>query len=395
MGKINLSELLGVKIRKVYSGSELLFLYELSKYCRELLDKDLSLANIQVPKELRKGEHFAYLYHKGIEFNISVNIDELVDIVEVSRKFFNSDLSGIVYEKKDNDEWVYDYNTNRTANLVLNKYNRSAGYVSLFAYMLVLHYKEGKTLPKLVLKNTSHKQEELEYVDILILKNFGNKWLQNLVDIEYSKEVVTQPEWEAYIMYHRQLGYMNEEVKASDKMKYINKNFKVGDVVLYYKTEKAIKSKTIRRLLNCHPAVVREIDNKNIKIEYYPDITTLLTRRRELERAEEICGGEYKYSPEDYSRFSSCPITLNYYSMGVDLLLYLEDEFILTPQNGVDSFEQYLVDSNGIEGLYKMDTLNTIYTVFEDRKVNYNKEKFLTTYFKKEKPIYDKVLGVK
>lgn len=395
MAKISVSDLLGVKVKKVYSGSELLFLYELSKYSEELLNKKLSFLDIQIPKELRKGEYFAYLYHKGIEFSVDVNVNELADIVEISRKFFNSDLTGVVFEKQDAFEWVYNYNTDRTANLVLNKYNRSAGYVSLLAYMIVLHYKEGKELPKLVLKNTSHKQEELEYVDILILKNFGNKWLLNLVDVEYSKEVVTQPEWEAYIMYHRQLGYMNEEVKASDKMKYIAKNFKVGDIVLYYKTEKAIKSKTIRRLLNCHPAVIREIDNKNVKLEYYPDITTLLTRKRELEKAEEVCGGEYKYSPEDYSRFSSCSLTLNYFTMGVDLLLYLEDEFILTPQNGVDTFEQYLVDSNGIEGLYKMDTLNTIYAVFEDRKVKYNKEKFLNTYFKKEKPIYDEIVGIK
>ena len=46
------------------------------------------------------------------------------------------------------------------------------------------------------------------------------------------------------------------------KFKYISKKFEVGDVVLYYKTDKAIKSKTIRRLESCHPAVITSIDNQ-------------------------------------------------------------------------------------------------------------------------------------
>ena len=59
----------------------------------------------------------------------------------------------------------------------------------------------------------------------------------------------------------------------------------------------------------------------------------------------------------------------------------------------VQHFPVGIVDKNGIEGVYEMDTLNTIYAVFEDRKVKYDKERFLSRHFKKEKPIYDVVLG--
>lgn len=393
MDKISINDLLGVKIKKIYSGSELIFFYELSKYSKELLNKEIDFGEITVIKELRNSDFCQYLYNKGFDINFDLTSDDIGDISEISRKFFNSDLTGIVFEKQTAKEWVYDYNTDRTANLVLNRYNRSAGYVSLYAYMYILSYKNKKKVPKLVLKNTTPKQEEFEYVDIIILKNFGNKFLEGKVDIEYSRDVVTQPEWEAYVLYHRQLGFMNKEYNYNEKYKYISKKYQPGDVVLYYKTDKAIKSKSIRRLVNCYPALISDITKDNIKLVYYPDITTALTRRRQLEKAEEACGGEYKYSKEDFEKFPACSITVDYFNLGVDLLLYMEDEFIFAPLNGTDKFEQYLVDKNGVEGVYELDTLNTIYAVFEDREIGYNKKKFLDTYFKKTKPVYDEILG--
>ena len=393
MDTIRLSELLGQRFKKVQSGSELIFLYELSKYTKEILGKTLDFEDIQLIKELKVNEYYSYVYSKGLNLNYTPLESELVDIGDVSRKFFNSDLSGIVLAEQNDEKWVYNYRTNTRANLVLNQFNRSAGYVSLFAYMLVTYYKLGKKLPMLVLENTSPKQEEMEYVDILILQNFGNEYLKSKVEIKFSKDVVIQPEWEAYIIYHRQLGYMNAEVKAVDKFKYILKNYDIGDVVLFYETDKAIKSKTIRRLMNCHPGVITGITKNYVRVTYYPDVQTLLTTKRVLQNAEEICGGDFKYSPEDYSRFIVCDIKLDYFDMGIDTLFYTEDKYLLHPLNGTDTFKQHLVDKNGVEGVYEMDTLNTIYAVFEDRKVKYNKERFLSKYFKKEKPIYDVVLG--
>jgi hypothetical protein len=393
METISLNELLGLKIKKIFSGSELMFLYELNRYSKEILKKELDLEDVSIVKELKKCDYFSYVYTKGLDVNYYPKREELVDIGEISRKFFTSDLSGVVFEKKTAKEWVYSYTTDRRANLILNQYNRSGGYVSLYAYMVVKSYESGKKVPKLILKNNSPKQEEMEYLDIIILKNFGNKLLEGKVEIEYSTEVVVQPEWEAFVMYHRQLGHMLTDSTSLEKYKYTVKNFEVGDVVLFYKTEKAIKSKTIRRLINCYPATILAITKEGVKLEYYPDITTELTHKRILEGIQEKYEGEYSYSPEDFSRFSKCGITVSYINMGIDHLLYQEDEFIMAPLNGIDTFEQYLVDKNGIEGVYKLDTLNNIYAVFEDRKITYNKDRFLNKYFKDTKPKYDKVLG--
>lgn len=391
METITLNDLLGVKVKRIYSGSELMFIYELNKYAKEILNKEIDFSDIQLVRELWNSPYYEYVQNKGIELQ-NLHINSGTNLVEIDRLFFHDDLSGVVFESQDEEEWVYNYHADRNANLVLNKYNRSGGYVSLYAYMLINFYKMGERCPILHLKNTSPKQEELEYVDILILMSFGNCFLKDKVKITYSRDVVVQPEWEAYVIYQRQLGYMLEEKSPSEKYKYVIKNYSVGDVVLYYKTEKSIRSKTIRKLISCYPAVIRGITTTGIILEYYPDISTSLTHQRELEAAEAACNGEYRYSFEDYRRFSTCTITLDYYNLGIDLLFYLEDEFILEPQDGVDRCKQYLRDADGIEQVYMLGTLDTIYAVFEDRGIKYNKDKFKEKYFKKNKPIYDEIL---
>ena len=61
MSSIKLSELMGKHIKKVFSGSELLYIYELNKYTKELLGADLDVEDIQMVKELRKGDYFSYV----------------------------------------------------------------------------------------------------------------------------------------------------------------------------------------------------------------------------------------------------------------------------------------------------------------------------------------------
>ena len=58
METIRLSELLGQRIKKVHSGSELIFMYELSKYTKEILGKTLDFEDIQLVKELKVNEYY-------------------------------------------------------------------------------------------------------------------------------------------------------------------------------------------------------------------------------------------------------------------------------------------------------------------------------------------------
>lgn len=399
MQYITLEELTGLKVKKILSGSELLYLYELYKYCKQILNMVLTIEDAQVIKEVIQGEHFAYVY-RNCDINLNYYPKEgesLADYSETERKYFNGDLSGIVFEKQTNEEWVYSYHTDRSANIVLNGYNRSAGYVSLYAYMVVLSYKEGRKVPKLRLKNLSHKQEEMEYLDILILRDYGNKFLKGKVEIEFSRDFVVQPEWEAYIMYNRQLGYMLKESSLAEKRKYMLKEFEVGDVVLYYQTDKTIKSKTIRKLVSCYPGVIRSIGDESFKITYYPLIENYLTRKIKLEEAQEKANiPGFKYTHEDFEMFPESEVILDYIDTGIDKLFYTEDSFIMKLRDGNDKFNIYLEDKEGQIQEVEVGTIDLVYTVFEDRGVKYNKTKFLKQYFPRGKePIYTKITGKK
>ena len=78
MDKISINDLLGVKIKKIYSGSELIFFYELSKYSKELLNKEIDFGEITVIKELRNSDFCQYLYNKGFDINFDLTSDDMV-----------------------------------------------------------------------------------------------------------------------------------------------------------------------------------------------------------------------------------------------------------------------------------------------------------------------------
>jgi hypothetical protein len=399
--KIHINDLLDRQITSVKSGSELLYLYYLSKYAEELLEKKLSFKGITIPKTIRmKNKLFSYLYLKNkFDFvkdnKIKNESTKKIDTSRFGRNVFDKDLSEIVFEKQTDKVWVYNYYTDKSKNIILNRFDRSAGYVNLHAYMVVLYYKDGKETPLLKLINKSHRQEPEEYVDLLILERHGNHLLREKIEIVFSEKVFVNPLREADVVYKRQLGFMLQKSDIKQKQEYMKKNFEVGDVVLYYQVENYGKNNKIRDLEHCYPGVIREISEYYFELEYYPIIQTLLTRVNQFEEFKKTNRLEKKeFSEEEYKKFITNKEKLEYISTGIDLLTYKEDFFIHTLFNNFfEKFEQVIVDKDGKIRKVMLNTIETVYAVFEDRNIEYNKEKFLKKYFRNEKPIYDKLKG--
>ena len=83
MNTIKLSDLIGKRVKKIYSGSEIIFLYELSKYVKELLGAELDLEDVQLVKELKSSPYYSYVYAKGLNINYKPLESELVDTSEI------------------------------------------------------------------------------------------------------------------------------------------------------------------------------------------------------------------------------------------------------------------------------------------------------------------------
>jgi len=375
------------RIKKVYTGSELLFIYELDKYAKLLLGKSLSLRNVSVIKSIRKNEYFSFVVSQGLDMGFVVDREELVDYKNKVGLFFTGSVEGVVFKSVTPELYVYDFHHNVQANLVAHGANRSAAYVSMVAYIMVKSIKDGVACPKLVIDHRQHAQMELEYMDLLILKNYGNALIEDMVDIQYADGVKQQPEWEAFVGVNRQSGRMNREYSVGDKYKLLKKSFAAGDVVLLYRRS---KGKTINRLESCYPAVITNFDKECLKLKYYPVVETKITRNITLDSMEDEVDN-LQLTSHDRDRFTECKETFQLEDIGVDSHTYLERVFILKPMD-FDGTHQVFKTKDGYEKLF-VSTLDTIYAVFEDRGVVYNKERFLNEHFTPfdRVPVYDKM----
>lgn len=387
--EITLNELLPKRIRKIQTGSELLLAYELDKYSKIMLGKTLKV-DVSIAKELLSGEHFSFVVQNGLDVGMDITGLKLADNTKFTRVAFTGTVSGIQFSKDTAEEVVYSFNHDQSANAILHYDNRSAGYVSLVAYLIVKAHAEGVAAPKLTIAHSEYNQSELEYVDLFVLQKYGNKIIESLVTVEYATSWGFQPEWEAFVIYNRQRGFMNGEYNVNEKYKHLKKNFAVGDVVLLYKRSKGSQGKTINKLKSCFPAVISYMDNQTVKLTYFPIVQTRFTRNMELSAVEqdiEDDGRDSLFTEEDYARFDRPTVTFNLTEVGVDLCTFVEQDFFIKPLD-FDGAYQYFVTPNGSTHVH-ISTLDVIYAVFEDRKVDYDKERFLAEYFNGRQPIYE------
>ncbi|UGB29963.1 hypothetical protein [Metabacillus sp. B2-18] len=379
-------------IQEIATGSELLLAYELGRYAKHLLGKELSLTGISISKDLLSEEHFSFVVSNGLDVGFEIERKELADYSKNARYYFTKKVDGVDFKAKTQKQVVYDFEHNTEANRIMQGDNRSAAYVSLIAYIMVKSLRDEVPTPKLLIDHETYTHQNLEYVDLFILKNYGNKILKDLVEIIYSQAAGAQPDWEAFVIFHRQKGLMNKEYTITEKFNHLKENFEVGDVVLYYKRKKSAKDDTIKKLTHCHPAVISGIENGSVKLEWYPIIQTRLTRRVELDEIKQISKERKKesiYMFDDYEDFTICNETFHLTELGIDTCTFSELNFFIKLID-FDGSHQWLKTNEGEKYVW-MSTLDTIYAVFEDRGVDYNKEKFLSTYFQpsNREPIYD------
>lgn len=387
--KIKLNDLLPRRIRKIHTGSELLLAYELDKYSKIFFGKGVEL-DVTIAKELINGEHFSFVHRQDFDMGIEVDGTKLQNLDRVNQYYFTGTVEGIKFKSESPEEVVYDFNFDPRANAVLHYDNRSAAYVSLVAFLLVRAKAEGVAVPKLRIAHQDYTQASLEYSDLMILKGYGNKLMEDLLEIETAEVAHLQPEWEAFVLYNRQRGVMNRSYTSSEKAKHLNRNFEVGDAVLLYKRTKGSSGSTINLLKACFPAVITYFDSQVVKLKYFPIIQTRLTRYMELNDIEEELEAEGRkpiYMEEDYERFDQPTVTYNLTEVGVDTCTWIESDFFIKPVDQ-DGSMQYFRTPTGLTHI-KISTLDTIYAVFEDRGVEYNRDKFLAEYFNGRQPIYD------
>lgn len=374
------------------SGSEVIYAMHVIRYAKQLAGVEVSLAGISVKPELLEGMEFSYAYTNGVEFDTEVVEVDKTKLYDYSRNLgvlFKGDVSDVSFTKDTEEELIYNFDSNHNKNYILHREDRSQGYVALLAYLVVRSKLEGKQVPKIVIDHERYNQVEFEYSDILIIKNYGNKLFKELLYIRYPNDWDYQPEWESFFKFNLQQGYMSRLYTSTEKGKKLVEEYKVGDVVLYYTKGKVPESKSITNIISCYPAVITSIEKNMLKLVYYPIVQTERTRTVVLHEVMEDYEGDeaLAYSMEDFTKFTATTVTHTLENIGIAEFSYKEENFILKPMDS-DGTQQYFKTEDGME-LIHLDTLDTIYAVFEDRGVDYDKELYLAQYFEGRTPVYE------
>lgn len=378
---MNISEVWGKpQLRRLMSGAELLLAYETDKYMKYYAGVGVELGDVAILKKLQKSEHYAFVRKQGY---IKGGVDDIADdgLILYNPKFYFEDRIKDIDIAVTDDRYVFNWQSDTQKNLIMHGMNRSAAYISLFALVLVQNYirKEHKAL---VIQQGSYAEADKEYDDILILKEYGNKLFSDSdLKIESSLGKIKETECSAYFTYQQQLGFMRNKVSDTVKYKYAMRTVKEGDVLLYYKRNRGEIPE------HCFPAVVEKVSEYGLSFIYYPIVETLLTRKMKLLRLKKD-EEDIAYSLEDYMNYQGCRVTESWDNIGFCETTYDEDVFVLQPFRD-DKTVQYFRVSETQVACVECDTLETIYAVFEDRGIKYNKKGFLEKYFKGIEPKFD------
>lgn len=391
MKTIHVNEILPKRLERITTGSELLLVFEIKKYVSELLGAELSTDGITIVSLLEGCEHYSFVMSNGLTFGKVLSGEERANLksYDPALYFSNKTVSGIVLKEETPELWVYERDFSTSNNFMHLAY-RAHAYVSLVAYMLVISYRDG-IKPRLLIDHENHAELEFEYVDLLILMNWGNKLLDGLVEIKTSKAKKYQPDWQAFLTLNMQRGFMNREYSRAEKLAYYKKFFKEGDVVLLYLRDLEAKNKVLGRLTSCYPAVIKGCENGVLTLNYYPVPQTKTTRQLDISNMIEMAEDEDNniYSDEDFEKFPESSLSMDVMDIGMDKYTFTENVFIIKPIDNDGSY-QYFKTEDGYRKEW-LSTLDTIYAVFEDRGVEYDKERFLETYFNRKDriPVYE------
>jgi hypothetical protein len=393
---IHVNEILPKKITRITTGSELLLIFEINKYTELLLNARTITDGIEVHDILKGCEHYSFVMTNGFNFGIDLTEEERDNLKSYdSTLYFKANVltaygnTGVVLKSKTDTEWVYERYYAMVENNFMARAYKSHAYVSLLAYMLVVSFRDNIS-PVLIIDHENNSDTEFEYADLIILKDWGNKPIEGRVDIRFSATRELQPTWEAFLKLNQQRGFMVREYNKAEKFKYLNKFFEIGDVVLLYKRDLTARGKVLGRLVSCYPAVIEKFDKDTVTLKYYPIPRTTTTHHLEVEFIKDLCEDEDKnYSPQDYNTFPISKMQQDLNDIGVDKFTYREKFFFIKPVDSDGSY-QYFRTETGYKKV-QLGTLDTIYAVFEDRGVEYNKDKFLETYFtsKNRVPVYE------
>lgn len=395
---IYLNSLLPKPIKKIETAAELILAVALNDFAVKYLKEEVTCGSVRVNKDLQSQEVYAYAwdtaYHPSVlHFHADDKAPEKRAYNTKWCQYIMQVIDGLTLEYTP-ERWYFSFLLNLADNIHIRTGATPYNYVYLVAKWLIYRYMKKTETPCLVIDQDGYTLQTREYAALISLKKWGNKLFEddNLLTLEYVDDDDTDSEWVAYFEEKRSRGMVGTggvRYSAKEKIHYLTNvlKYNVGDIVLLYRRKASKNNGDItRNVIAVYPAVIMQIDNDNITLSYCTQIDTKLTRKHHLDLLK-LNGANSIYTKQDYLRFEESYKSFSWHKVGVEG--YSTDEsFIIIPPIADDSTRQWLNDGQ-YDVEVELNTLETIYAVYEDRKLKYDKARFLARYFGDKVPVYE------
>lgn len=381
----------GKNVTTIKSGSELYLAYALDRYCVALLGRRFSIAGLAVDKHILKSEYMAFLKHHAFSIDVALPFTQEEETAWMNKVrwsgYFDGTVQGVAYESMTDDAITYSFVGDVPQNRIMNSAATGTAYVSLLAYTMVANYRTGKKR-QLIIDNAKREPRVGEYNDLLVLRDYGNKLLTpEMCAFVYAEGDARQPEYEAYVAFNQQRGYMNRPYSPSEKFRVCGRTWKVGDPVLVYKKRDLYKRSQYKPLNSCSMGVIRRIDKSGIAVEEIPCAETRLTQLRQME--VKIARNPSCYSTADKYSWSTTTVEYKWDMVGVGVCTY-DESVLITEVFDEDGCNQWVTDGETEKCIF-MGTPDVVYAVLTDRKIGFNSSEFVEKMFtsRGRTPVFD------
>lgn len=209
-----------------------------------------------------------------------------------------------------------------------------------------------------------------------------NGFMQDFVNLAFEKDMLPEAQlgyltWESVGL---DLGLIKHYVDK-EKLAYTNERYKPGDVVLLYRRKVADAKKSVsNKVIGCKIAVIRSITEAGIEFEHINTKNTRLTTEVLFSKLSEEVQALYQTDKDLGIRVTRQFI--HWRDLGADFYLsndaYFEEYFFTRLGKDGVSDQYVLVGDQPTET--KLSYYDVIYTILEDYKVAFNKERFNEIY---------------
>ena len=395
-------------LKRVQTVSELLLLDAMYIVGKAFYNVQFDASDVKVLKAVQETHAYAHLLEKLASGNGMALLDtNTVQYTPMNNISFLDNALRLEFDKSGemtHNEWVF----RRTPLLAEN--DRvfigfvAQGYLQVVAHVFLYNYLNKRNIILTVTddcksefdNNSVATRGDMEYAHLIILRDRGNKLLvtddinNDGRPVNFSLEFVDKrgrsQDWAAYCAMHIMQGLFAKKYDSKVKYSYFKSKFAPGDVILVYGRVVGVKknnAKSSQYIDTCYPAVVLEVTKTHISYIKYMCIKTKLTAYKQYCEMVKKGGGDLISADEVYS-FPTAPCKRSWEEVGVEGYTFNEHEIIVEPMED-DYTYQYICTQERLT----LNTLDTIYAVFEDRNVKYNKERFLNKYFRGKIPVYE------